>query len=211
MTVLHFDTITTRTSDFPPRYSFLGTAEEAEAIPATHKDQIFFLDAEASAYVRAYLDSAHMVTWRAWEPFNPRYFDTVQAISLDDDRIDVPKWLYEKPIPFSKQVYLCASLQEAAVALTWKMVIKYWTGICRGSDVVIFDESLNWCLFYFHEDHLFWGSDKVYDPDYEAEKAKDRNALQQKYFHKDSAGIDAAEKQQAIRAYLEKYGTDRVE
>lgn len=209
--MLHFDNITTHTSDFPPRRSFLGTAEEAAAIPATHQDQIFFLNEEASQFVRAYLDASHMVTWRAWEPFNPRYFSAVQSISLEDEALDVKKWLYEKPIPFAKRVYLCGGSHDPAAALTWKMVIHYWTRIFRGSDLVIFDETLNWCLFYFHEDHLFFGAGKVYDPDYEAEKAKDRNALQQQYFRKDDPHIDPAEKQRAIRAYLEKYGTDRVE
>jgi hypothetical protein len=208
----HFDNIKTHSTDFPPARSFLGTAEEAAAIPLAHKDQIFFLNAEAAAYIRTYLDSSYMVTGRAWEPFNPRYFNTVQTISLADEQVpDIKKWLFEKPIPFSKLVYLCGRSHKEVVAMTWKMVIKYWAGICSGGDAAIFDETLNWGLYYFHEDHLFFGAGKVYDPAYESEKAKDREALTRKFFHKNDLSIDPTEKQNAIRAYLDKYGTDRVE
>ena len=46
------------------------------------------------------------------------------------------------------------------------MVVKYSLDIFRGiSYIVIFDKTNNWCLFYFHEEHLFFGKNNEFDPE----------------------------------------------
>lgn len=50
------------------------------------------------------------------------------------------------------------------------MVIKYWEGLFFADDIAIFDQSLNWCLYFFHEDYLYFGKDNTFDKDTEYEK-----------------------------------------
>lgn len=61
--------------------------------------------------------------------------------------------------PFKHQVFLSWSQTEAAVT-TWKMLVKYWDELwCPGSDdLAVFDESLSWALFLWHEGEAFFAS-----------------------------------------------------
>lgn len=184
--MVQFDNIKTYATDFPKTWSFLGSPEDANAIPEEHKDQIFFLNKEATTFLKNYLGSAKMIKWPAWEPFNERYFKTIQSFEVTENREnEIKKWLYNKPIPFDKFVFADNQIHSGqAVMLTWKMVIKYWEGLFGGDDSIIFDETLNWGLYYWHEDWLFFGMDKIYDKEYEYEKTREYHELKEKFFKK---------------------------
>jgi hypothetical protein len=91
------------------------------------------------------------------------------------------------------------------------MIIKYWEGLFFSDDLIIFDETLNWGLFYFHEDRLYFGSDKIYDKEVEYEKIREINELKQKYFKKDNLSFSNEDKKKAVRDLKEKYNIDRIE
>ena len=89
--------------------------------------------------------------------------------------------------------------------LTWKMVIKYWKGLFGAEDSILFDETLNWGLYYWHEDWLFFGMDKIYDKEYEYEKTREYNELKEKFFHKANQNINQDEKQKSIKDFKAKF------
>ena len=64
-----------------------------------------------------------------------------------------------------------------AIMLTWKMVIKYWKEMFWVTDLKIFDGSLNWALFYYHENQLFFGKDNMFDQEAEFEKNIEQKRL----------------------------------
>jgi len=128
--MVNFENIKSYSTEFPDKWSFLWSAEEADKIPNEHKDQIFFLNKEASDFVNNYIDSSKMITGPVWNPFNPNYFKSIVEFEVSEDcESEIKKWLYSKPIPFDKFVYIDLDRSEQSVALTWKMVIKYWAGL----------------------------------------------------------------------------------
>jgi len=208
--MINFENIKTYSTDFPNTWSFLWSPEEASEIPQEHKDQIFFLNNEASEFVRNYIDSSKMVTGPLWKPFNERYFKTIQEFEVTENcEKEIKKWLYHKPIAFDKFVYIDNDRSGQSVALTWKMVIKYWEGLFFADDLLIFDETLNWGLFYFHEDRLYFGTKKIYDKEFEYDKMIELNELKEKFFDKDNLNFDNDDKKKSVRNFKEKYKTDK--
>lgn len=211
--MISLDHIKTYATDFPAtQYSFLGSPEEARNIPPEHKDQIYFLNDEATRFISDYLDSSRMLTGPLWKPFNERYFKTIDEFELTTGcEAALKKWLHHKPIPFDHFVFMLSNFSDQAVMLTWKMVIKYHEYLFYAHDLILFDQSLNWGLFYFHEDFLYFGNDKIYDKTFEEEKTRELNLLKQKYFNKDQLNFTGPEKRQAVKAFKEKYNIDRIE
>jgi hypothetical protein len=210
--MINFENIKEFSTAFPKTWTFLGWHMDADKIPEEHKDQIYFLNEEASKFLREYIESSKMMTGPVWKPFNERYFKSLDEFKLTGTtKKEIKKWLYNKPIPFGKFVYLDGDKSGQVIMLTWKMVIKYWEGLFFADDISIFDETLNWGLFYFHEDTLVFGTDKIYDKEFEYEKVKEINDLQHKYFNKENLNFDKNEKKQAIKDFKEKYNTDKME
>lgn len=210
--MLSFDNIKEYSTDFPKTWSFLWSPEEAENIPQEHKDQIHFLNEEASIFIENYFRSSKMVTGPLWKPFNERYFKTVEEFQVTENcDQEIKKWLYNKGIPFDHYVYIYGDRSDQGIALTWKMVIKYWKGLFFADDLIIFDQTLNWGLFYFHEDTLYFGKDNIYDKNYEYEKTQELNDLKKKFFDKDNLNFKKDEKRQAIKDFKTKHDTDKLE
>ncbi|MEP5943914.1 MAG: hypothetical protein ABJ356_05090, partial [Balneola sp.] len=89
----------------------------------------------------------------------------------------IKKWLYNNGIPFSKYVFIDCDRSGQSVMLTWKMVIKYWEGIFFADDIVIFDSSLQWGLFYYHESEVYFGTDVIFDRKVEEQKTIELNKI----------------------------------
>jgi hypothetical protein len=107
LNMINFDNIKTYSTDYPKTWSFLGSPEDANTIPEEHKDQIFFLNGEATTLLKNYIGSAKMIKWPAWEPFNERYFKTIQSFEVKENcESELKKWLYNKPISFDKFVFV---------------------------------------------------------------------------------------------------------
>jgi hypothetical protein len=210
--MINFSNIKTYSTDFPKVWSFLWSPEEANKIPEEHKDQIFFLNNEASKFIKTYIESSKMVTGASlWKPFNEKYFKTVQEFEVTENcEKEIKKWLFNKSIPFDNFVYIDSERSGQAVVLTWKMVIKYWEGLFFADDLIIFDETLNWGLFYFHEDRLYFGNDKIYNKDFEYEKTRELNELKQSFFDKENLNFSKEEKKKSILNYKKKYNTNSL-
>ena len=168
-------------TDFPKSWSFLWSPEEAEKISEEHKDQIHFLNKKGTEIVKEYLKSSKMLgysTGTDWSPFTKGYFKSESKFQVYENcDSEIKKWLYNLGIPFDKYVFVDSDNSGQAIMLTWKMVIKYWEGMFFATDLVIFDGSLNWALFYYHESQLFFGKDNVFDQEAEFEKNLEQNKL----------------------------------
>jgi hypothetical protein len=210
--MIDFANIKTYSTQFPNNWSFLWSPEEANSISQEHKDQIFFLNDEASEFIGNYIESSKMITGPVWKPFNERYFKIIEEFDVTENcEKEIKKWLHNKAIPFDKIVYIEGDRSGQSIALTWKMVIKYWEGLFFSDDIIIFDETLNWGLFYFHEDKLFFGNEKIYDKEFEYQKTIELNELKTKFFNKNNFNFNSNEKKQSVKDFKEKYNIDKIE
>lgn len=181
--MIGLDTILQHTLPEVPQWSIFGNAAEFEALPDETKDQVFFLNKEATSYLLDLLHSARLVTEGGWNPFKDN-FKTVETFdkfyNTDESRQLLKKWLYQRGIPFSNQVFLLETNDNAVVA-TWKMIIRHSPFIFPGDDAVVFDKSLNWCLFFYHENIMFFGRDRIYDPAEDEKRMLELNERKKKY------------------------------
>lgn len=181
--MIGLDTILHYTLPATPRWSFLGNADEFDKLPDATKDQVCFLNKEATDYLSDLLHTARLITGGGWNPFQQN-FKTVETFDRfyndEESRQALKKWLYHRGIPFSSQVFLLET-NENAVVTTWKMLLRYAAFVFPGDDVAVFDRSLNWCLFYYHENKLFFGRDRIYDPAEDEQRMKELNERKNKF------------------------------
>lgn len=165
------------TGEFPDLWSFLWSPEEAEKIPTEHKDQIHFLNKNGTTLLNEYLGSSKMTHGLPSKPFE-KYFKNIDEFKVTANCDNaIKKWLHNKGIPFSKYVFIDCDRSGQSVMLTWKMVIKYWEGIFFADDIVIFDSSLQWGLFYYHESEVYFGTDVIFDRKAEEQKTIELNEI----------------------------------
>lgn len=151
----------------PEGWTLFGNGAAFDQLPETHQAQILFLDNTASKYIWDFSSNAHLLTGGGWAPFEKGNFKTVEEFTdfrrTDESKRLLKKWLYNRGIAFDTWVFLLEDGNDQAILTTWKMVIKYSADLFIMSDMMIFDNTLNWCLYFFHEDKLFFGKDNVYD------------------------------------------------
>ncbi len=152
-------------------------AEDFDRLPTEHKDQITFLDKTATEFLYDFLKVAKLIASND-DPFSKNNFKSVEHYTNMADDGGLKKWLYNREIPFKSEVFL---LEDDGILTTWKMIVKYAPDLFFGNDVVVFDKTLNWCLFYFHQDHLFFGRDNVYNSANDYAKMDEINRLKKKY------------------------------
>lgn len=165
--MVDLDNIKSFTVNRPESSTLFGTAKEFDDLPASHQAQILFLNKEASEYIWNFSSAAHLITGGHWAPFEKGNFKEVDEFSdfsyKRDNNQALKKWLYKRGIPFSTWVFVLENSNDQAVLTTWKMIVKYSSELFIMPDMMVFDRTLNWCLFYFHEDKLFFGRDNIYD------------------------------------------------
>lgn len=172
--------------EHPGGYTLFGNAEEFNALPATHRDQILFLDKSVKKYLYSFTGpSANLLTGDGYDPFAKGNFKTVEEFTelhqTDEGRQKLKKWLYQRGIPFSTWVFVLYDSLYDPVLVTWKMVIKYSNDIFFGQDVVIFDHTQQWCLSYYHENEMYFGKDPFYDPTENEQKMQALNERKKNY------------------------------
>lgn len=164
--MIDLDHILNYTVPRPDSWTLFGNGEQFDALPAETKDQVLFLNREASDYLLDLLHVSRLVTGGGWDPFTKGNFKTVETFdqfnSSDESRQLLKKWLYRRGLPFSGQVFLLTNV-DCAIITTLKMVIRYSADIFPFDDTVIFDRTLNWCLFFYHENLMSFGRDKMHD------------------------------------------------
>lgn len=52
-------------------------------------------------------------------------------------------------------------------------MVKYWDTIFYGGsdDLTVFDDSLEWALLFFHENEIYWGTNKKFETEDKFEDA----------------------------------------
>jgi hypothetical protein len=96
-------------------------------------------------------------------PFKNDFFRTVESVAVGDDNPEedsrIRKWLYRCAIPFRQTIFL--SWQPTwGVVTNWKMLVKYWSSFYYpiSDDLTVIDESLDWSVFFFHENEIHYGT-----------------------------------------------------
>jgi hypothetical protein len=149
-------------SEHPLKWKF---ENDDKKISAEFEDQIIALTSEASKFLwnfesnQRYLGSI---------PGIGKYFNEQDEFSFKENQ-KVKKWLYEKGIPFNRKVFWVTQ-PEWGFILTWKMVIKFSDDIFFGSDEVIWDKTLNWCLIFDHNDVFYFGENRNFNADKHSEE-----------------------------------------
>lgn len=178
--MITFENLKNNSTEFPNVWTFLWSPEEALQISEEHKDQIFFLNNEASEFVLEYFNASKIS--KSWtEPISDLYFKKIEKFEISENFDELKKWLFNQGIPFDKFVFFIGDRSNQIVMLTWKTVIKYCEGIFFSEDLYIFDQSLNWALFYHHENEIIFGSEKNYDKEIYYKKTEINNELKKKY------------------------------
>ena len=137
------------------------TDPKYRVLPQVHLEQIKPLD-EGSA--KRLFDFTQ--PWFNELPFTQGYFTNVASmptnVQSDQEIRLVRKWLYQREVPFQRRVLLSWNGTVAAMS-TWKIVVKYWDELWYpgSDDLVVFDDSLSWALFLFHEEVAFFAKHPV--------------------------------------------------
>lgn len=167
--MIDLENIRSFTTGKPDSWSLLGTPDDFEALPPTHKEQIRFLDKAATDYIYQFSGpSANLLSGDVWNPFAKGNFKQVEKftdfIQCEESRQQLKKWLYRLGIPFSTEVFVLPNGDRQPMLTTWKMVIRYSADLFTIFDIMVFDRTQQWCLFFFHENELFFGKEPFYDP-----------------------------------------------
>ena len=104
------------------------------------------------------------------KPESNKYFKEHQKLSFGDGMSkEVKKWLFNRQIKFDTLVYFAYQPTEA-FAMTWKMAIHYSDELFFRGDVVVWDKTMNWALYYDYNDVFYFAKNRIYDG--EEEKLK---------------------------------------
>lgn len=172
--MIDFQNIKEHKIERPDGWTCLGGPTDFDSLPNEFKDQI------AGDFLYKYFKASKFHTGPMWEPFKKKNFKYVEKIAADEDAQTIKKWLYNRGIPFAKWVYVLPNYSNVPLMMTWKMVIKNYETLFFADDVVIFDETNQWCLSYWHEDELFFGKINSTDPEIGYNEIEQMNGLERK-------------------------------
>ncbi|HEX8546202.1 MAG TPA: hypothetical protein VF691_04525 [Cytophagaceae bacterium] len=135
------------------------TEDEHEKLPEHHLNQLKPLDEEASNFLWDYIANTNL---HRDMPFKKDFFRTIdKAKILDGNEKEIKKWLYHRGLQFEKAVYLSWQPTRSMI-VPWKLLIKYFDSFYYGSsdDLTVIDQSLNWAVLFYHEDEIYFGTNK---------------------------------------------------
>jgi len=145
------------------RLKWRFTERKFNKIPEQHLALLQPLDKAAAQFLSDYIDTTDL---HGDVPFKNGLFRTIdKAKVFADNQKEIKKWLYQRGLPFDKFVFLCWS-QEDAMIVPWKIFIKYYDSFYyRGSDdLTVIDQTLIWGLLFYHEDEIYFGTNKDFKP-----------------------------------------------
>lgn len=132
-----------------------------DQLPMIHLEQLMPLNTEASKFIWDYIQDANL---HADMPFKNGLFRTIFKMKmLVGNEPEVKKWLYQRWLPFEKQVFLSWHPTEAMI-VPWKIFIKYFDSFYYScaDDLTVIDQSLNWALLFFHDDEIYFGTNEEF-------------------------------------------------
>ena len=145
------------------RLNWRFTEERYGILPEIHLHQLKPLNKEASNFLWDFILHSGM---HEDTPFKKDFFKSVdKAKILDANHKEIKKWLYQRGLPFEKEVFLSWQPDEAMI-VPWKLLIKYFDNFyySTSDDLSVIDQSLNWALLFYHEDEIYFGSNEGYTP-----------------------------------------------
>ena len=99
--------------DFRLKWRF--TDPKYNLLPDIHLAQLKPLDKEAAKYLSTYISKTDL---HADVPFKKDFFRTIDKAKVsDDNQKEIKKWLYQRGLPFDKNVYLCWDEENAMIVL----------------------------------------------------------------------------------------------
>jgi len=148
--------------DFIFKWRF--TEEKYDLLPDNHLNEMKPLDKEASNFLDNFIGKTSL---HNHIPFKKDFFKTIdKAKILEGNENEIKKWLYHRALPFDKPVFLSWD-SKTSMKTKWKYVVKYWDSLFYGGsdDLTVFDDSLEWALLFFHENEIYWGTNKKFEPE----------------------------------------------
>lgn len=141
--------------------SWRFTDEQYDRLPDIHLAQIKPLDQKASLFLWNYISDTGL---HNDIPFKTNLFSTIdKAYFSGENQKEVKKWLYQRGISFDKEVFLSYQ-PDTAIMVPWKILIKYFDSFYYSDDLSVIDESLSWALLFYHEDEIYFGTNKKFEP-----------------------------------------------
>ncbi|MCK7591057.1 hypothetical protein M0G43_10770 [Subsaxibacter sp. CAU 1640] len=137
------------------------TDENYDLLSEQHLAELKPLDEDGAKFLATYLNDCGIHDQLPFKAGLFRNFD--ETYILNGNEKEITKWLYRRALPFDKEVYLSWDNQIGMIT-KWKFVVKYWDSLFYGGpdDLTVFDQSLEWALFFFHEDIIYFGTNKEY-------------------------------------------------
>jgi hypothetical protein len=158
ITLDNIEKFTMPLQDHPAKWMF---ETDKEGLPsAEHLDQIFPLTKDASQFLSSFQSKIRI---NSFHPTSKKYFRDVEEFSFGGDSEQrVKKWLYQRGIPFKDKVFV-SLYSDTGLVMTWKMIIHYSADIFFGQDLTVWDKTLNWGLYFDHNDIFYFGKNRIYD------------------------------------------------
>jgi hypothetical protein len=148
----------TAMDDFRLKWRF---TEEYNRLPDSHLAQLKPLNKKASEFLWNYISGTNL---HDNTPFKKGFFKTVdKAKILEENQKEIKKWLYQRGLPFEKDVFLSWQPTDAMI-VPWKLLIKYFDSFYFADDLTVIDQSLNWALLFYHEDEIYFGTNTNFKP-----------------------------------------------
>ena len=158
---IDFDTISEHIipmDNSPMKWYFNGKYNDK--LPEIHLNQLRQLNKEASKFLWDYISATRL---HSDIPFKKGFFRHIdKARSFVGNEKDIKKWLYQRGIAFDKDVYLSWQ-PDSAMIVPWKLVIKYFDDF-GWQDITVIDRSLTWALLFYHENEIYFGTNKDFVP-----------------------------------------------
>lgn len=166
----------------PNNWTCLGGPEDFDNMSNESRDQIMFLNKEASDYLYEYFHLSNLHTGPLWEPFQKGNFKFTENANIFENKdFDLKKWLHNRGIPYSNWVFVLPNHSSGVLTMTWKMVIKNCDTLFFGDDIVIFDKTNQWCLSYWHEDEITFGKTSIINSEIGYKEFEELNEKEKKY------------------------------
>ncbi len=148
-------------TEFTLKWRF--TEEKYGLLSEQHIAELKPLDKTGAEFLADYISTCRL---HSQMPFKNDLFRNLDKVRiLDGNEKEITRWLYQRAIPFDKEVYLSWDDRNGMIT-KWEFLVKYWDSIFYGDsdDLTVFDQSLEWALLFFHEDEIHFGTNKEYEP-----------------------------------------------
>lgn len=142
-------------SEFALNWRF--TDPKYNVLPNYHLKDLKPLDKVASRFLFDYLKSKDLHNDL---PFKSGFFKRTESIEItENNTIRVKEWLLKFGLNTENQVLLSWDLEKAMI-LPFGLLVEYFDDFyySTSDDLTVFQKDLNWALFFFHADQIFYGT-----------------------------------------------------